>query len=152
GGSVVVETSIAARAGSRAACVVIQDTGEGMPPERLARIFEPFFTTRSAGTGLGLAIARKAIEGHGGGIRVDSEPGIGTTVTMTVPLTPMIASVLIIEDEAVLAGAMRDYLARRGFEASVAPSGEAALETLKQADVDLIVLDHHLPGMDGVEV
>src|SRR5262245_23224613 len=64
----------------------------------------------------------------------------------------MIASVLIVEDEPVLAGAVRDYLTRRDFEASVAPSGEAALETLKQADFDLIVLDHHLPGMDGVEV
>jgi signal transduction histidine kinase len=87
GGSLTVETLMAGRVAPRAARVIIQDSGEGMSRERLARIFEPFFTTKTAGTGLGLAIARKVIEGHGGNIRVDSEPGIGTTVTMTLPLT-----------------------------------------------------------------
>jgi two-component system, NtrC family, response regulator AtoC len=61
-------------------------------------------------------------------------------------------AVLIVEDESLLAGAMRDYLGRRGYEPIAVGSGEAALDAIKQSDVDLVVLDHHLPGMDGLEV
>jgi two-component system sensor histidine kinase FlrB len=52
----------------------------------VARLFEPFFTTRSDGTGLGLAIARGVARAHGGGIEVNSTPGIGTEFVMTVAL------------------------------------------------------------------
>jgi two-component system NtrC family sensor kinase len=64
--------------------VSVRDTGSGIPPEILPRIFEPFFTTKPAGqgTGLGLAICRDIIKEHGGEIRVDSQPGRGTTVTV----------------------------------------------------------------------
>jgi two-component system response regulator AtoC len=64
-------------------------------------------------------------------------------------MTPV---VLIVEDEKLLAEAMSEYLARRGYEPTVAASGEVALDLLRQSDADLVVLDHHLPGMDGLEV
>jgi signal transduction histidine kinase len=58
----------------------VEDTGEGIPAELLARVFEPQFSTRSSGTGLGLAIVRRLVESWGGEVTVDSEPGQGTTV------------------------------------------------------------------------
>jgi len=64
----------------------IVDQGSGMPPETRRQIFKPFFTTKNKGTGLGLPIARKIVNGHGGSIQVDSEPEVGTTVTIRLPV------------------------------------------------------------------
>jgi signal transduction histidine kinase len=65
----------------------VSDTGVGIPPEILPHIFEPFFTTkRGKGTGLGLSISQAYIRGHNGDIRVDSVPGHGTSVLMTLPI------------------------------------------------------------------
>ncbi|HEY3175085.1 MAG TPA: ATP-binding protein [Candidatus Polarisedimenticolia bacterium] len=74
----------ARRQDSKIAIEVI-DTGIGMDPASIQRIFEPYFSTKDAGTGLGLAIARKAIEEHGGGIEVASEPDRGTTMRILLP-------------------------------------------------------------------
>ena len=63
----------------------------------------------------------------------------------------MIPSVLIIEDERILSHAMRDYLARRGYEPVVAGSGEEGLKLLRDSEMDLVVLDYQLPGMDGID-
>ena len=86
------EIAIALRAvengGARAVEVVIRDTGVGIPPEQLGRIFDPYFTTKAKGTGLGLALVRQTIHDHGGSISVSSEPGRGTTFTVTLPLVP----------------------------------------------------------------
>jgi two-component system nitrogen regulation sensor histidine kinase NtrY len=65
--------------------VSVQDDGEGIPRDQLARIFEPHFSTRSSGTGLGLAIVRRLVEGWGGAIEADSEPGVGTTIRLWIP-------------------------------------------------------------------
>ena len=66
----------------------IIDTGEGIPREKLSRVFEPFFTARGArkGTGLGLSIARSIIEEEGGNIGLESTEGVGTTVTVSIPV------------------------------------------------------------------
>ena len=66
--------------------VEIADTGVGMDQEALNRIFEPYFSTKATGTGLGLTIAKRNIELNGGTITCQSQRGVGTTVTMTLPL------------------------------------------------------------------
>jgi signal transduction histidine kinase len=63
----------------------VEDEGEGIPPERLARVFEPFFTTRPEGTGLGLPVARRIVHAMGGELDVASRPGGGTRVTVVLP-------------------------------------------------------------------
>ncbi len=68
--------------------VAIADAGPGIPPETQDKIFEPFFTTKHRGTGLGLPTARRVIELHHGTIAVDSPPGGGTVVTVTLPVDP----------------------------------------------------------------
>ncbi len=65
---------------------VVEDKGQGIDQAGLARVFEPFFTTRRGGTGLGLAIARNVINGLGGSIVIQSEPGVGTEVRIELPL------------------------------------------------------------------
>jgi signal transduction histidine kinase len=65
----------------------VSDTGMGISPDILPHIFEPFFTTkRGKGTGLGLSISQAYVRSHNGDIRVDSVPGHGTTVTLTLPI------------------------------------------------------------------
>jgi two-component system nitrogen regulation sensor histidine kinase NtrY len=72
--------------GGGSVTVTIADTGIGMDREALARIFEPYFSTKATGTGLGLTIAKRNAELNGGRIDVQSERGVGTTVTMTLPI------------------------------------------------------------------
>lgn len=65
--------------------ITIADHGEGIQPQHLENIFNPFFTTKPTGVGLGLAIVSKIVDEHRGRIRVSSEPGTGTTFTITLP-------------------------------------------------------------------
>ncbi|MDD2309223.1 MAG: ATP-binding protein [Desulfuromonadaceae bacterium] len=69
------------------AIIRIRDSGIGIPPENIPHIFEPFWTSKARGTGLGLALCRKVGREHGGSLTVESVVGIGTTFTMTLPLT-----------------------------------------------------------------
>jgi len=64
----------------------IGDNGPGMTRNQIEKIFTPFFTTKSKGTGLGLAICQKIIAEHRGMIKVDSEPGKGTNITVLLPM------------------------------------------------------------------
>jgi signal transduction histidine kinase len=71
--------------------MMVNDNGDGIAPEVLPNVFEPFATTKEeegASAGLGLHCALKAVEGHGGTIKLRSKPGEGTTVTVVLPLTP----------------------------------------------------------------
>jgi signal transduction histidine kinase len=65
--------------------VQVSDTGKGISPEQLSRVFQPFYTTKHKGTGLGMTISKRIVEQHRGSISVSSEPGRGTTVTITLP-------------------------------------------------------------------
>jgi signal transduction histidine kinase len=84
GGRVVVSTA----QDSGTATVTFRDNGSGIDAAARTRIFEPFFTTKADGTGLGLAVTKKIIEGHGGTLSVESEPGKGTTVLIRLALLP----------------------------------------------------------------
>ena len=79
GGTVCVE---AARDGAGLA-LRVRDNGRGIPPELIPRVFEPHFSTRSTGTGLGLAIVRRLVESWGGSVAIESDPGQGTAITIS---------------------------------------------------------------------
>jgi len=66
--------------------IVIADTGPGIAPDALGRIFDPFYTTRSRGTGLGLPIVKRIVTQHGGEVTATSTPGVGTEVTIELPV------------------------------------------------------------------
>jgi two-component system sensor histidine kinase PilS (NtrC family) len=76
------------------ACVEVQDTGCGIPPEEQRAVFEPFYSTKRGGTGLGLAIATRIVERHGGMLEVESSPGSGTTMRVWIPQLERAASAL----------------------------------------------------------
>ncbi len=77
--------SLAVSSQEEKARIVVRDTGVGIAPEALAHIFDPFFTTKNEGTGLGLSLSYAIVKDHGGDIEVASEPGKGTTFTLTFP-------------------------------------------------------------------
>lgn len=66
------------------------DSGVGMKKEIVKNLWNPLFTTKAKGMGLGLSAAKRFVEGHGGSIRVESQPGKGSTFTVTPPITPKI--------------------------------------------------------------
>jgi CheY-like chemotaxis protein len=147
----------------------VTDTGPGMPPEIQAHIFEPFFTTKppGVGTGLGLPLCQRIIEGHGGTIRVTSQPGQGTTFRVELPVgvmsetappsldrddaLPLIPSlaILLVDDEPLLANALARLLCRDGHTVETAANGRLALTRLQERSYDLILSDLRMPELDG---
>jgi two-component system nitrogen regulation sensor histidine kinase NtrY len=85
GGSVTI---LAHQVGADTVRVSIVDTGIGMDEAAMARLFEPYFSTKAAGTGLGLTIAKRNVELMGGRIAVESQKGVGTTVSLDLPVVP----------------------------------------------------------------
>jgi PAS domain S-box-containing protein len=150
----------------------VTDTGEGMDQATLERAFEPFFTTKpqGEGTGLGLATIYGIVTQAGGYIRLYSERGFGTGVTVMLPATaeqppparPEDArdlvgngeTVLVVEDEDGIRDVARRILERRGYEVLTAPGGTEALELLgaHDAPIDLLITDVIMPRMMGPEL
>ncbi|PIB94552.1 hybrid sensor histidine kinase/response regulator [Caulobacter sp. FWC2] len=152
--------------------VSVSDTGVGMDAEQVAKLFTPFVqgdrTTarRFAGTGLGLAICRRLAEQMGGQIDVESTLGEGSTFTARLPLPAAAAPgdasndvaadltdarVLVVDDNAVNQTVARAILEAAGALVATAADGHTALARLRVEDFDVVLMDVHMPVMDGVE-
>ncbi len=155
--------------------VEVRDSGIGMSQDVLARLFQAFTqadsstTRRYGGTGLGLTIARRLIEAMDGQLSVKSEPGVGTTftVTLTLPCAPVgtprsnIAGLaglraLIVDDNRTNRFVLENYLASAGVEHASAASAREGLEAVSAArgrgtSFDVILLDYQMPEMDGLD-
>jgi signal transduction histidine kinase len=88
GGRVLVSTRLEGEPDAPAIAVLVSDTGVGMSRRAAASAFEPYFSTKEAGVGLGLALVSRIVEGHGGGVTLESTPGQGTSVRLVLPLRP----------------------------------------------------------------
>ncbi len=151
--------------------ISVTDTGEGMDSETLKKIFDPFFTTkqRDRGTGLGLASAMGIIKNHGGYIDVYSEKGEGTTFNIYLPaikadihtktthskdLTMGSGTILLVDDEKMVAEVGSQMVERLGYNVFTANSGKDAISFFRDnhGKVDLVILDMIMPEMGGKEV
>ncbi len=153
--------------------VTVEDTGRGMDDEVLAHMFEPFFTTKAPGegTGLGMAMIYGLVEQHAGTISVRSTVGLGTAVTIGLPLaeytvpnaTPRSAmliregateTILLVEDEEMVRRAGRRILEKHGYRVIQAADGAEALQLLRQhgSEIALVVSDVVMPRMGGREL
>ena len=152
----------------------VRDNGVGMPPEVQQHIFEPFFTTKGTeGTGLGLAVSYGIVASHGGTLRVESEPGRGTTMRLWLPSAPAVESevtamsspaapknglarragrLLVVDDDPKLAAMLQQILALDGYEVDVCFSGAEALAAVAARSYSLVLTDVGMPGMTGLEL
>jgi two-component system cell cycle sensor histidine kinase/response regulator CckA len=152
------------------AVLSVSDTGIGMSAEVMSHLFEPFFTTKEQGkgTGLGLATSHGIVKQLGGDFEVESEPGIGTTFRIILPLTeppaalPAVAAppalvsahgetVLVVEDEQLVRRLIVSILRTNGYRVLEAADGRGALEIIEShgPQIDLMVSDVVLPGLSG---
>jgi CheY-like chemotaxis protein len=156
--------------------LVVADNGCGIEPANLSRIFDPFFTTKGPeqGTGLGLSVCYSVVRQHGGDIKVESEPGVGTRFTISLraepavallldmdkpssaflmPLPPIGTRVLIVEDEIVLRRLLQEIICSRfGCRVEMASNGAEALRALEGGSFSLILADIRMPVMSGTEL
>lgn len=154
--------------------ISVSDTGTGMPPEVLARIFEPFFTTKETGKGSGLGLAQVFgfVKQSGGGLRVDTALGEGTSFKVYLPRVESAATLiaappidcvrarppgskpvlLVVDDDEGVREVTATRLSEAGYAVREAASGLQALASLEgNPCVDLVVLDFAMPGMNGAE-
>ncbi|WP_420911753.1 PAS domain S-box protein [Sphingomonas turrisvirgatae] len=150
----------------------VADTGVGMDDATRARAIEPFFSTKGIGkgTGLGLSMAHGLAAQLGGALIIQSEQGVGTNVDLWLPVSGTSASsgevydvgamigdargiALLVDDEQAVRASTADMLAEFGFQVQEATSGETALALVADGLMpDLLVTDHLMPGMTGVEL
>ena len=147
--------------------IVVRDSGCGIAPEASSRIFDPFFTTKPVGegTGLGLAISYDIVRRLGGTISVESEPGRGAAFTVALPYVAVDVaapvrievaaeangSVLVIDDERLLASAIARELGAR-MQVALVHSGGEALRALGRDRFDAVLCDLRMPDLSGAEV
>lgn len=153
----------------------VTDNGTGMPPEILSKVFDPFFTTKpiGEGTGLGLSMIYGFAQQSGGQVRITSQVGAGTTVSLYLPryqgdpevhantdaqgMTSAVHSggtVLLVEDEPAVRVLVADLLQDLGYHTIEAAHGAAGLEILQSdARIDLLISDVGLPGdLNGMQL
>ncbi len=154
------------------ACITVEDSGCGMPPEVMERIFEPYYTTKKKGegTGFGLSIVHGIVRKHQGAIYVESEVGKGTTFYLYLPLLSETAAeedlpeeadlpdgfgrVLFVDDDDTILNMGREILESFGYTVVTAKNGRRALETFRQAPdhFDVLVTDYSMPETNGHEL
>ena len=153
--------------------ISVKDTGCGISPEQLPFVFEPFFSTKDVqtGAGMGLTVTKDIVARHGGIIHLESKEGVGTTVTITLPLdnthtdvlhhiekkSPVTFNgkcILVVDDEQDLQMLAKRILEHKGGTVLLAGSGARAIELIreKHCDLDLVILDMILPEGDGKSV
>jgi PAS domain S-box-containing protein len=152
--------------------ISVADTGIGMDSATLAHAIEPFFSTKGIGkgTGLGLSMVHGLATQLGGTLTISSRPGLGTNVELWLPVsvnqaaehpgvnvsprkTSMIGTALLVDDEEFVRISTADMLMEMGFDVLEATSAEEALKLIDRgASVDLLVTDHLMPGMTGVDL
>jgi signal transduction histidine kinase len=154
--------------------VKVSDTGTGMTDAVRAKVFEPFFTTKEIGKGSGLGLSQVLgfAKQSGGGVRIDSETGEGTTVRIFLPRARMKAvktqsgplstvtnwhlqgaTILLVDDDNQVREVTRAMLHELGHRVLEAGSGGAALEILqREPGIELLIIDFAMPGMNGAEL
>ena len=152
----------------------ISDTGVGMPPEVLERAFEPFFTTKEVGkgTGLGLSMVYGMARQSGGGARIESTPGQGTSVRLLFrkaegpiaeaavstdePAGPTAdagpQSILVIDDDPDVRAFIAASLGEQGYEVHQAADGREGMQIFNRKRPDLVIVDFIMPGLSGADV
>lgn len=148
----------------------VTDTGVGMTAEVVERAFEPFFTTKEsqAGTGLGLAVAYGSVRQHSGMMHCYSEPGVGTTFKVYLPLMLRPASdvgtklegavrggnerLLIAEDDPAVRSVIDRILSHAGYSLVVVENGQQAVSAASKEQFDLVILDVIMPGLSCHDV
>jgi nitrogen-specific signal transduction histidine kinase/CheY-like chemotaxis protein len=150
--------------------ITVTDTGSGMDAETRTRAIEPFYSTKGIGkgTGLGLSMAHGLASQLGGALTIESEIGKGTAVSLWLPtseevlpqastpapaLPVMTGRALLVDDEALVRESIADMLGELGFAVTEASSASQALAFLRQSEaVDVVITDHLMPHMTGVEL
>ncbi len=154
------------------ACVTVEDTGSGMPPEIMERIFEPYYTTKKKGegTGFGLSIVHGIVRKHRGYIAVESELGVGSTFSLYLPLlietaeeerqaidlsTPEgFGRLLFVDDDDLVLSMGCEILESFGYSVLTATNGARALEIFQRDPdgFDALISDYSMPEMNGHEL
>ena len=176
----VTQRAVVRDDGKTLVSIEVEDTGAGIPQDKLALIFDKFtqadssITRKYGGTGLGLAITRKLAELHGGTIRVESEVGKGSKFTVEIPFDVVqaeqaasptasakesdsaeasAARLLLVEDNPVNQRVVLAMLKKKGYKIEVANNGQEALEILEHSanPYDLVLMDVQMPILDGLE-
>jgi PAS domain S-box-containing protein len=146
----------------------VTDTGSGMSSDVMTRIFDPFFTTKATGRGLGLSAMLGILKGHGAGLCITSEEGLGSSFRLcfpaseepTVPAIPITEAnssqrlqgrILLVDDEDRILETIGSALQVLGLEVQTARDGLEALERFREQRPDLVLMDLTMPRMDGRE-
>jgi signal transduction histidine kinase/CheY-like chemotaxis protein len=133
--------------------IEVSDTGTGIPPGQLERVFEEFYQVpgaRRGGTGLGLPYARRLSALLGGELTLTSEPGQGTTAVLSLPHgTPSAGTVVVADDDPGFREVVKSILAGLAARVIEAEDGAQALAAVAAGQVDLVLTDLGMPGVDG---